>query len=1022
MSLQIRCFALATALAALGSGSARPADLQPVDTVLERIGKNATPAKAGSSEPAKLLADIVAFRGKSAGLPPDRAATEWLALWDRARALDPARVQSDYSATDAETRRPVGLSSVLAALPQPSAWPALRQKAVARAKQKPDDPASKGLQLITEFLSGDKTAVFHSLSGFEHAVNASSPDERERKGLALDRARAIVYKLYGSREEIAEGFSASVGAQVLRRYGVPVEVPDLVGLVGSVKAEALLRQALRKPVSLHVAEGEATRALARKLALSQLATLRKPQWGLIDGVGTASLYEAMQKRFEPAAAETKGRTDEGDGGDFDYTRQQADTYYFLDMVIAGRHEDAERAMVRAAGSRGGLNVPKEAMAALVRGGKNQALYDFLAKLLERRPELQAWGAYLEQAGYVGRSNDAIVLIDAILKRPALPRYLRVELQRRRLDALLGADKIDAALAGFRELLSAPPTAAEEKLADRAAAAIRLAALGRVLRKPEISEAGFAFAGRALALPRKSDDRYDRSPTEAFTELLAELRRQGRAAEAQEYSLAEIGRESAQFGGAEFAAFMGEPAKRAALIELAGIYDAAGRSSDVLRLLDEAGTWGARDVLGIIAEKDSLGVPLGLMAARALNASGNAAAARTAVRALVDQMPGYDPAYRLFVELHSAQAAMELDRLYALDQFEERPLIWKAVVLRAAGQNVEAEKAARRAIAIDPSDGEEGKNDRMRAYAVLADILEARSDAKSAEVYRRAVKAIRMSEEADELHRLGLYQRAFAGYRAALDQFSDAYCIQSRLAVQLGRMGLHEEALKHYRRAYELMPDSFGRVESHCLGCESVFADGNAQFVAEQVFTDLVKRVPSKPQAHYMLGYLRREQGRYRDALGLFQRAVKLDADYLNAWRHLNELGEKTYLEPAERDQARLKLFELDPRQRHVHYELNEVVDLTTLWRVLDRAASDPELNPKFDRVYPLKRSAGEQDQSLAKLPAEMRAQMEVYSDLQARMSGRARSLAASTTLAQHALIVAVLGLMGERSGSEFYDE
>ncbi len=401
-----------------------------VDTVLERIGKNATPAKAGSSEPAKLLADIVAFRGKSAGLSPERAATEWLALWERAHALDPARVRSDYSAMDAETRRPVGLSSALAALPQPSAWPALRQQAVARAKQKPDDAASKGLQLITEFLSGDKTAVFHSLSGFERAVDASSPDERERKGLALDRARAIVYKLYGSREQIAEGFSASVGAQVLRRYAIPVEVPDLVGLVGSVKAEALLRQALRKPVSLHVAEGEATRALARKLALSQLATLRKPQWGLIDGVGTASLYEAMQKRFEPAAAETKGRPDEGDGGDFDSTRQQADTYYFLDMVIAGRHEDAERAMVRAAGSRGGLNVPKEAMAALVRGGKNQALYEFLAKLLERRPELQAWGAYLEQAGYVGRSNDAIVLIDAILKRPALPRYLRVELQRK----------------------------------------------------------------------------------------------------------------------------------------------------------------------------------------------------------------------------------------------------------------------------------------------------------------------------------------------------------------------------------------------------------------------------------------------------------------------------------------------------------------------------------------------------------------------------------------------------------------
>src|SRR5258707_5479827 len=97
MSPQTRCFALATALAVLGSGSARPADLQPVHSVLERIGKNATPAKAGSSEPAKLLADIVAFREKSAGLPPERAATAWLALWARAPALRPARVPYGFS-------------------------------------------------------------------------------------------------------------------------------------------------------------------------------------------------------------------------------------------------------------------------------------------------------------------------------------------------------------------------------------------------------------------------------------------------------------------------------------------------------------------------------------------------------------------------------------------------------------------------------------------------------------------------------------------------------------------------------------------------------------------------------------------------------------------------------------------------------------------------------------------------------------------------------------------------------------
>jgi tetratricopeptide (TPR) repeat protein len=645
---------------------------------------------------------------------------------------------------------------------------------------------------------------------------------------------------------------------------------------------------------------------------------------------------------------------------------------------------------------------------------------FLSSLLERRPELQAWNVYLEQAGYVGRSDDAIVLIEKVLTRQNLPPYLRTELQRRRLDALLGADKVDAAIAGFRQVLAAPPSAEEQKLEERMATAVRMAALGRVLKQPELAETGFAFARKAAAFPRKPSNRFELSNPGGAAALLAELRRQGRAGEAQEIALAEIERTSRErTNDADFAAFVVEARQRTALIELAGIYDAAGRSSDVLRLLDEAGTWGARDLLGIVAEKDSLGVPLGLMAARALNASGNAAAARTVLRTLIDRMPGYDPAYQLFVTLYSNQAPAELDRLYAIDQFEERPLIWKAVALRASGQNVEAENAARRAIAIDPSDGEEGKNDRMRAYAVLADILEGRGDAKSADVYRRAVRAIRMSEEADDLYNLGLYQRAFAGYRAALEQFSDAYCIQSRLAVQLGKIGLHEEALKHYRRAYELMPDSFGRVESHCLGCESVFADDQAQSVAESVFTGLVKRVPGKPQAYYMLGYLRKEQGRYSDALGLFRQAVKLDGDYLNAWRQVNEMGDKTYIEPKERDVVRLKLLELDPRQRHVHYELNEVVDLAALWRALERIAGNPDLNPKFDRAYPLKGSAREQDQTLAKLPPNLRAQFEIYASLQDRLSGRPRDLDPGPNVARHALMLLALALAGDRSEFDF---
>ncbi len=63
--------------------------------------------------------------------------------------------------------------------------------------------------------------------------------------------------------------------------------------------------------------------------------------------------------------------------------------------------------------------------------------------------------------------------------------------------------------------------------------------------------------------------------------------------------------------------------------------------------------------------------------------------------------------------------------------------------------------------------------------------------------------------------------------------ADAYCIQSRLAVRLSEPGQHELAAKHYEKALALMPDSFGRVESHGFGCEGAFGVTEAQSAAER---------------------------------------------------------------------------------------------------------------------------------------------------------------------------------------------
>jgi tetratricopeptide (TPR) repeat protein len=267
---------------------------------------------------------------------------------------------------------------------------------------------------------------------------------------------------------------------------------------------------------------------------------------------------------------------------------------------------------------------------------------------------------------------------------------------------------------------------------------------------------------------------------------------------------------------------------------------------------------------------------------------------------------------------------------------------------------EAEKTVRQAISIDPSDGESGRGDRMRAYAELADIREARGDKKEADTYRQIVQAIRISENADQFYTAGLLKRAIAMYQEGLDHFADAYCIQSRMAIQLAALGKTKEAAEHYRRAYELMPDSFGRVESHCFGCERVFNGHQAQSIAEKVFTQLVAERPNKPQVYYVLDYLQSEEGHYNEAWTNFSTAVHLDPDYLNAWVEMRSAGQQTLVRQTEKDEITFNILRLDPLQRHSSPDFTGVSDLPKLW---DAMAAAMVLQPKSDsNLFPLNAS------------------------------------------------------------------
>jgi tetratricopeptide (TPR) repeat protein len=173
---------------------------------------------------------------------------------------------------------------------------------------------------------------------------------------------------------------------------------------------------------------------------------------------------------------------------------------------------------------------------------------------------------------------------------------------------------------------------------------------------------------------------------------------------------------------------------------------------------------------------------------------------------------------------------------------------------------------------------------------------------------------------------------------------------------------------------------------------------------------VVRKSPAKAQAYYLLAYLREQQDRPADAIQPLRQAVGIDPQYLNAWAHLNQVGQRTWIEPGELDIARLKLLELDPLRRHVQYELSVVGDLPGLWRGAERAHQAAQAaQPIRDDVYPLRASADQIRKTRASLPEEMRLQMDQYERFANIMN---TTPTAPGVLGQHSFVVFTRALMG----------
>lgn len=954
----------------LSSSFSRAADYLGAEAVLKKISDKpaASATNQNPSAIAQLKSDIESFKKQSASLKPEDAAQQWLKLLDRQLGLATTDLELNYR----NSRDRFNPNAVWLALPPPPAWNALRQAIEARPPQKGAKASHEfALRLVVHTLAADRSAQTNDLA---QLITLVSKDSEEDAGL-IEVVNQINESLSVNSNDPDAIMKSLERRLAVNDYSPDFSVPNLVPLVGEQRATAFIRHFLTNSTfELSVAQGEETKKLARGLALEMVADLKAPQWQLACSLDSGPLFEALEKKFAPAEPATNQSPDASDldslaalsrksrsSDPHSWYYMMARVYYLLNLISKGRTPEAT-ALARKIGGGNSYYVPEAAFSDMEHAGYGKPLHDFLYEILAQHPELPFWEYYIPLAVQLGESDKMLELARKSAAREDLSETQQNSIRQYLYSALLAADRVDEGVAEIHRILAQPPVAERRRYgqSDRGSMALTLARIGQLTGNTNWLEEGIRLTRQEVSKSGDSEDFYSGSSTVTLlAKFLVDL---GRGPEAELVLSDDLLAKRALLAQAGDRSAPG-PYLRSTLAALASVYYRAGRYADVLLLLDQGSDWGAKDLAdfhdtyldNIHQHEDTLEDSLRHDVAASLLNLGRVDEAKKIANAILDENGGYDPAYEILIKAGGSDLIQRLDDLFARDQFEERPLIWKAVVLQQNGKLEEAEAAARKAISIDPSDGEQGPGRRMRAYSVLADIRKARGDEKEADTFHGVVDAIRLSEKADGYYQAGLLTQAIAMYEQSLSKFDGAYCIQSRLALRLTEAGKHEEAAEHYRRAYELMPDSFGRVESHCFGCEAAFSGHEAQSIADKVFTSLAKSDPRKPQVHYLLGYLREEQGNYAEALTHFRDAVKLDPDYLNAWKHIDIVGKEYFLSAADQDAIAFNGIRLDPLNRHAGWAgYNNVTDLRGLWSAVEAAG---RLQPKLaTALYPLTES------------------------------------------------------------------
>jgi hypothetical protein len=763
-------------------------DQEPVREVMRRIDRYASEGRTGED-----------------------AEREWFSLYAAYHAL-PA--QSTQAVEDQRTDTRLSVLSLVAVLPEPAHWPAMRDTAKRIAKRSPRDGhtndermSAMALGLMFDALLNDTVGQGKALSMLHAAAAVASKERREQSEPIIAEWRERLAREAGVYDPIAEA-TRQIDA-VKPDAECCTHLDSLLADAGEVRAKAFLEHALfERRVALGFDPSAGVLALAQDLAKERPDRLARVQWGLVGGARALEFFYVMA-----ALADCRGHPCSQTPPDFDRALKLAPRFVrgrlLRPLIEAGEDEHAERLLLEASDRSYVAFTLAENLQQMIDAARGQRALDFARFLLTRNPSSPYWSS-LNAFAYATDQRLAAQAYDLLAGAPSTTPDLeksRMLLSRSIVSEPTTGDDVVATALRLQQRLALPVAEQRSESFDddprlaRADAAKQLAELGLLEQRREWSRQGLAAIEQILVETRAAaygEDRYHgdfarNSVLEAAVRLLREA---GRSADAEHLlfeELAAIGVTCRAIGldscRERFASrYSGVDTDGAARL-LMVLYAGDGKNDDARLLADRYPLWQAEDAAALAIGG---GTHPAVAVARSLAATGEVGRASKLLLQILAGNNDTPEVARLFGEMTGATAA----DMILQDGGNDRGMRFANAALAAsgAGDTIRAGRLAATARAESLYSPWRGALD-----AILADAAAAAGDAAAAMRWREGMQAHTLAERANRYAQLGVTSRANEGFAAALARQQPGDCIETWMLGPARKRGDHAQVVALLQR-------------------------------------------------------------------------------------------------------------------------------------------------------------------------------------------------------------------------------